>query len=154
MEIGAHIKIGDVLNLIFQYPFSISSLHMVLPTLRKIIMIFYGPYKSPGGASKAQDIYQDSKTLAITLQIWYILFLSGWSDRALPDITSVPDFWQIFKIWNVQKPEDFFPGRQTFNTFKSRKTKNKNETFFQIFFTMFLELLTPNLLPKTLSNDY
>ena len=46
--------------------------------------------------------------------------------RALPDITSGPKVWQIFKIRTFRKPDVFLP--RTFNTFKNRLF------FFKIFF--------------------
>ena len=46
--------------------------------------------------------------------------------RALPDITSNPEVWQIFKIRTVWKPDVFLPGRQTL---KNRK-KNLKENGF------------------------
>ena len=49
--------------------------------------------------------------------------------RALPDITSGPEVRQNFKIRTVRKPDVFLPERQTFNTFKKRKKKRKNDQF-------------------------
>ena len=50
---------------------------------------------------------------------------NGWGmgqlARALPDITSGPEFRQIFKVQTVPKPDIFLPGRRTFNTFKNRR---------------------------------
>ena len=40
--------------------------------------------------------------------------------RALPDITSSLEVRQIFKIRTVWKPDIFFPGRWSFNSFKKR----------------------------------
>ena len=55
------------------------------------------------------------------------------SPRALPDITSGPEVWQIFKIRTVQKPDIFLPGHRTINTCKDR-----NKFIFQyIFFSLF-----------------
>ena len=42
-------------------------------------------------------------------------------DRALSEIMSGPEIWEIFKIWTVRKPDVFLPGRRTFNTLKTEK---------------------------------
>ena len=62
-----------------------------------------------------------SKTNHIILE-WNALY------RALPDITSGPEVWQISKIRTVRKPDVFLPGRRTFKTFKLEEEK-KNEFF-------------------------
>ena len=43
--------------------------------------------------------------------------------RALPDITSGPEVWQIFKIQTVLKLDDFLPGHWTFNTLVGKMFK-------------------------------
>ena len=70
------------------------------------------------------------------------------SPRALPNITSGSEVWQIFKIRTVQTPDVFLHGRQTFDTFKI--------DFFVVVYNflfknlLLLLLLTPNLCPGTL----
>ena len=53
--------------------------------------------------------------------------------RALPDITSSPEVWQIFKVRIVPKPDIFPPNRWTLG---SRKKKIKKKVL-QIFFCLF-----------------
>ena len=66
-----------------------------------------------------------------SFQIWiYPMFDKV---RALPDITSGPEVWQTFKIWNVRRTDVFLPGCRTFNTLKSRRKKMKKKPFFEFF---------------------
>ena len=41
--------------------------------------------------------------------------------RALPDITSIPEVRQNFKIQTVRKPDVFLPGCQTYNIFAVKR---------------------------------
>ena len=76
--------------------------------------------------------------------------------RALPDITSGPEFRQIFKIRTVQKPDVFLPDAGLLTLLKIKKQK-------LVFFSRFLfvnfqihpnlELLIQNLCPGTLSYE-
>ena len=58
--------------------------------------------------------------------------------RALPDITSVPEVRQIFKIRTVRKPDVFLPGRWTLNPLENRKkNQKKSKNLFSIFKLIF-----------------
>ena len=47
-----------------------------------------------------------------TLDFW----VTWLNSRALPDITSGPEVWRIFKVRTVRKPDFFLPGLRTFNS--------------------------------------
>ena len=52
--------------------------------------------------------------------------------KSLQDITSDPEVRHIFKIWTVQKPDNFRPGRHPFKNWK------QNPIFSRFFFFKFL----------------
>ena len=75
--------------------------------------------------------------------------------KSLQDITSDPEVRHIFKIWTVQKPDNFRPGRHPFKNWKQNPIFSRF-FFFQIsflFIYLVQELVTPNLCPGTLSYE-
>ena len=54
--------------------------------------------------------------------------------RALPDITSSLEVWQIFKVWIVRKTDIFPPGHRTLES-RKRIKKKKFYRFFVCLFT-------------------
>ena len=70
--------------------------------------------------------------------------------RALPDITSSPEVWQIFKIRNVWKLDVFLPGCLTWENRKKIKNVFKN---FKKFSFNFLKIFLKDIRPNSVRSD-
>ena len=74
------------------------------------------------------------------------------SPRALPNITSGPEVWQIFKIRTVRKPDIFLPRLlKDPKKVQKRKKKKKNQFFFhKLFFKIFLSIFDTKFVSRDL----